>query len=145
MKYHFNLLRCGANRRKIPFDLTYEEYEKFCVETGYHEKRGKQPSSLTIDRKNATRGYSYDNIQVLTHAENSARQDKPWYTGHFGYYTDTTQYRHDTTGTTPDPGQTDHHESDDEGTGHEAPDLPFSVDAMHVSGQEAQGSLCDPF
>lgn len=68
--YFFEILRSNAKRRKKDFTLTLEEFRLFCTETGYLEAKGKKPKSLTIDRKDHTKGYSYDNIQVLTLTEN---------------------------------------------------------------------------
>lgn len=65
------MLRRSAKTRHIPFTLTLEQFRKFCSETGYIEKRGQHPESLTIDRIDPNEGYHIWNIRVLTHAENS--------------------------------------------------------------------------
>lgn len=75
LEYTFNLLKSNAKRRKKPFDLTIDEFKKFCAETNYLERKGKLKSSLTIDRIRSDRGYSYNNIQVLTLSENSRKQN----------------------------------------------------------------------
>lgn len=69
--YVLNMLRHSARKRKLPFTLTIAEFRQFCAETGYLEKRGNKPDSLTIDRKDHNEGYHLWNIQVMTHAENS--------------------------------------------------------------------------
>jgi hypothetical protein len=71
--YCLNMLRHSAKNRKLPFTLTLVQFKQFCVQTGYLERRGQTPDSLTIDRIDATKGYHIDNIRVLTHEENSAQ------------------------------------------------------------------------
>lgn len=69
--YVLNMLRHSARKRNLPFTLTLAEFKVFCQQTGYLERRGNQPGDLTIDRIDWNYGYSIDNIQVLTHEENS--------------------------------------------------------------------------
>ena len=69
--YALNGIRSGARRRKLPFTLTVQEFKDWCLKTGYLEKKGNQPHSLTIDRIDWNEGYHIWNIQPLTHAENS--------------------------------------------------------------------------
>lgn len=70
--YVLNLLRKNAKNRSIDFSLTLAQFTKFCAETGYLEMRGKTPEAYTIDRKNHDEGYHIWNIQIRTHADNSA-------------------------------------------------------------------------
>lgn len=65
------MLRLSARRRKLAFSLTLTEFRKFCDDTGYLEKRGNKPESLTIDRINHDKGYHLWNIKIETHAKNS--------------------------------------------------------------------------
>ena len=73
MPYVLNMLRRSARKRNIPFTLTVDEFKSFCAETGYLERRGKNPDSLTVDRKDWNEGYHSWNIRALAHAENSAQ------------------------------------------------------------------------
>lgn len=66
----FNNLKGNAKRRRIQFNLTFDEYKKFCEETDYAEKCGKKINCLHIDRIRRNEGYSYSNIQILTCSEN---------------------------------------------------------------------------
>lgn len=80
--YYYNNLRNNAKRRGKEFTLTRDEFEQFCKETNYIELKGKSTKSMTIDRKNADKGYSYDNIQILTQKLNGLKgvfekQNKP--------------------------------------------------------------------
>lgn len=69
--YVLNMLRHSARKRNLPFTLTLAEFKVFCQQSGYLERRGNQAGDLTIDRIDWNYGYSIDNIQVLTHEENS--------------------------------------------------------------------------
>lgn len=75
LQYTYNALKSNARRRKKPFNLTIEEFEKFCDETDYLRLKGKHKNNLTIDRIRSDRGYEIGNIQVLTHFENSGKQN----------------------------------------------------------------------
>lgn len=66
-------LKHHARERQIPFDLTYAQFEEFCLMTGYLEHRGRTKLSFSVDREDDTRGYSVDNIRVLTLSANSAK------------------------------------------------------------------------
>lgn len=68
--YWFMVLRSNAKRRKIDFQLTLEEFKKFCKDTNYIKLKGRSPNSYTVDRKISTIGYAYDNIQILTLSQN---------------------------------------------------------------------------
>lgn len=73
VSYKYNLLRSNARRRGKGFDLSLEEFEKFCADSGYLEDTGKTKSSASIDRIDPSRGYSIDNIQVITLSENTRK------------------------------------------------------------------------
>ena len=76
LRYHFNLLRCGAKRRKIEFTLTFACYERLAKESGLETSRGKMPDALSIDRKDSSKGYSDDNVRVCTISENSQKGNR---------------------------------------------------------------------
>lgn len=71
--YVLNMLRHSARKRNLPFTLTVASFKAWCQQTGYLEKRGNKPGDLTVDRINENEGYHIWNLQVLTHAENSAQ------------------------------------------------------------------------
>lgn len=77
-KYAFAKLRWNAKRRRKKFTLTLDEFEDFCAETGYLMMKGRDADSATIDRIDNSKGYSRDNIRVLTNSENSAKNDQPY-------------------------------------------------------------------
>lgn len=73
MRYAFDTLKSNAQRRGKEFSLTFEEFKKFCAETGYMDKKGKTATSMSIDRKENDKGYTYDNMQLLSLADNTAK------------------------------------------------------------------------
>jgi len=77
--YHFNALRNNARRRGKEFTLTLSEFKRFCAETGYMEKKGKGATNLSIDRKDHSKGYRYDNLQVLTLGDNVRKRYVDYY------------------------------------------------------------------
>jgi hypothetical protein len=78
IRYLLKNLRNHAKERGHEFSLTYEQFERFCRRTKYHELKGRDPNSLTVERKDETRGYHADNITVLRHSENIRRVFVPF-------------------------------------------------------------------
>jgi len=72
----FDNLRTSARKRKIPFDLTLEEFLRVIEATSYLDDKGRERHCLHIDRIDVTRGYSLDNLQVLTCGENVVKGHK---------------------------------------------------------------------
>ena len=72
-KYAFRQLKISASKRAIPFTLTFEEFEEFDRRTGYVAGKGRDAESLTVDRIDPAKGYSFDNIRAMTHEANSKR------------------------------------------------------------------------
>lgn len=75
--YLFDNLRTHARIRGKGFELNIEEFKTFCIETHYHELKGRDPDSLTIDRIRSDEGYRKGNIRVLEHLANSRRRHDP--------------------------------------------------------------------
>jgi len=76
VRYAFNNLKQNAKRRGKSFELTFEQFEQFAVSTAYMVGKGITKDSLHIDRIDPERGYSIDNIRVLTNSENVQRHQK---------------------------------------------------------------------
>jgi len=70
VKRAFETLRGNAQRRGKEFTLTLEDFTAFCNASGYMARKGITATSATVDRIDEERGYSADNIQCLTNAEN---------------------------------------------------------------------------
>ena len=73
LKYIYNTIKYNARRRGKQFDLTFDQFKTFCQKTGYDELKGKSALSLSIDRKDSTKGYTYENIRAITLSENSRK------------------------------------------------------------------------
>jgi len=65
IKYHFSKLRNRAKERGKEFTLTLEQYTYFWNTSGYAERRGKTAQSLSINRKDNSKGYHFDNIEAI--------------------------------------------------------------------------------
>jgi len=79
----FHNLKSGAKRRRIPFALPFAWFCAAASASGYDRAHGQSRDSLTVDRIDNRRGYEPDNIQFISHAENSRkgwyeRHGKPW-------------------------------------------------------------------
>lgn len=66
-------LKANAKRRGKEFDLTLEQFEQFCHKTLYIGYKGRTGTALSIDRVDSSKGYTMDNIVVLTNSENGAK------------------------------------------------------------------------
>lgn len=73
LRYWFDVLRSNANRRKIFFGLTLEEFAEFCEETNYLIFKGRNAGNYTIDRIRDELGYMKGNLQVLTRGANTRK------------------------------------------------------------------------
>lgn len=71
--YAFRVTRQNARRRGKAWGLTRAEFEEFCAESGYLEKKGRRPDSASIDRIDRRRGYSADNIKILSLSDNGRK------------------------------------------------------------------------
>lgn len=71
LRYSYIKLKNRAKERGHEFTLTFEDYQRFAVETGYDKLKGKEGHSLSINRKDATRGYHADNIEAISLSMNS--------------------------------------------------------------------------
>jgi hypothetical protein len=70
VKRAYFTLRANAQRRGKEFTLTLDDFTAFCHASDYMANKGIRSASATVDRIDEERGYSADNIQCLTNAEN---------------------------------------------------------------------------
>ncbi len=70
LRYAYNNLKQNAKRRNKHFGLSFAEFEAFAIATEYYKKKGRKATCYHIDRIDETKGYTIDNIQVLTNREN---------------------------------------------------------------------------
>lgn len=69
-------LRFNSKRRGVEFDLTLDQFAEFCHATDYIAGRGRPAASYSIDRIDNSKGYTIDNIQILSLADNSSKGRK---------------------------------------------------------------------
>lgn len=69
-KYAYKNLKTNAKRRGKEFSLTFEEFIEFAIKHNYIAGKGITKTGLHIDRIDNRKGYTIDNIQVLTNSEN---------------------------------------------------------------------------
>jgi hypothetical protein len=74
LKYWYDTLKSNARRRGKEFTLTLEQFQEFCIKTGYDESKGRTADSLSVDRVDDTQGYHYYNIQAITVSDNSKKK-----------------------------------------------------------------------
>jgi len=79
VRYCYQTLKDNSKGRGIKFDLTFEEFEQFCIKTDYLAGKGKTKTSYSIDRIESNKGYTKGNIQVLSLSENSSKGKKQIY------------------------------------------------------------------
>lgn len=79
MRAAYNNLKSNSAKRNIEFNLTFEEFKKFCVKTQYIQGKGRTKESYSIDRKEPTIGYVYDNLQILTVSDNAKKKKMLYY------------------------------------------------------------------
>lgn len=66
---HFNWLKRSAEKRRVPFLLTLEEFRVWCVQTSYLQLVGV--NAMSCDRIDPERGYEPGNIRILSYRENA--------------------------------------------------------------------------
>lgn len=75
-KYSYYNLKNNAKGRGINFELTLEQFRQFCVETDYIIGKGIKKHSYTIDRIENDKGYTIDNIRILSNSANASKGTK---------------------------------------------------------------------
>jgi len=76
MRYAYRNLKTNSKRRGIVFSLTFEEFTKFARATNYIKRKGLSFDSYSIDRIDNMRGYTPDNIHILTMSDNARKSTK---------------------------------------------------------------------
>lgn len=69
-RYAYENLKSSARKRRIGFNLSFEDFMEFCCVTGYLENRGKEPHSASIDRIHTDRPYEIGNLRLMSYADN---------------------------------------------------------------------------
>lgn len=78
VKYAFYCKRHTAKQRGIFWDLTLDQFRKFCYESEYMNKKGMTVGTYNIDRiiEGKTPGYTEGNLQLLEKLENIRKYKK---------------------------------------------------------------------
>lgn len=76
MRAAFQNLRNNSKRRGKEFTLTFEQFSAFCYKTKYLAGRGRALDNYTIDRIDNSKGYTAENIRVMTNKENASKGKK---------------------------------------------------------------------
>lgn len=76
VRYAYMNLKHNAKRRGKYFDLTFEQFYKFCKEVNLLDGKRNHKNSYTVDRIDNEKGYTISNIQRLTRSENSKKGTK---------------------------------------------------------------------
>jgi hypothetical protein len=75
MRDAYQHLKDNSKRRGIYFDLTFEQFAEFCFETEYLTRRGRSRFSYSVDRIREELGYTAGNLQRLTIADNTRKEN----------------------------------------------------------------------
>jgi len=74
LRYQLGNLRRRAKQRGHEFSITFEQFKAFAERTDYMKHKGKTALSLSIHRKDNSRGYHADNIDAVSLSLNSKLQ-----------------------------------------------------------------------
>jgi hypothetical protein len=73
MKAAWSTLKYHAKARKLPFTITFDQFKEICEATGYMERKGQRPEDLALDRIKNWKGYTLENVRVITVAVNGSK------------------------------------------------------------------------
>ena len=76
IKAAYHNLKSNAKRRGKDFDLTFEQFKLFVIKMDYIRLKGIKAECYHIDRIDENKGYSIDNIQLLTNSDNVKKYAK---------------------------------------------------------------------
>ena len=84
LKYSFQTLKDNAKRRGKEFKLTFNEFKKFAIKTDYLNKKGISAQAYHIDRIDEAKGYTVENIRIVTNSENVKKYIRFKYRDQYG-------------------------------------------------------------
>ncbi len=67
---YYHSLKSKAKHRGRVFDITYVDWCRWCEETGYMELKGQGSDDMTIDCHEASLGYTYNNMRMISQHDN---------------------------------------------------------------------------
>lgn len=83
VKQLFNNLKASAKKRNIPFEIEFSEFVDITIPIScpvlgiplVFNRGAAQDNSVSFDRKDSTKGYTYDNIVVVSNRVNKLKSD----------------------------------------------------------------------
>jgi hypothetical protein len=84
IKISYWRLKSSAKRRNKEFTLTLDQFREFCIETNYINKKGISGKAFHIDRIDESKGYTINNIQILSNSDNVKKYRKWVYSDEYG-------------------------------------------------------------
>jgi len=78
IRYAYRNVADRANKYGYDFSLSFDEFKAFCDKTGYLKTKGSGGDDMSIDRIDSSKGYSADNIQILTKGLNAAKNNRDY-------------------------------------------------------------------
>jgi len=73
VRHAWKNLKMNAERRGVEFELTLDQFRQLVGGTDWYKRRGRENTSLTVDRIDPNKGYVWGNVRLLTHETNSRR------------------------------------------------------------------------
>jgi hypothetical protein len=70
LKLAFNSQKCGAAKRGISFEMTFEEWLQVWRESGKIDLRGQGRGKFCMGRYNDSGPYKIGNVKIITHEQN---------------------------------------------------------------------------
>jgi hypothetical protein len=77
-RYYFDHHRNNARNRRIPWQITIEQFRDWCARTDFISMK-QAKDDWTINRIDARKGYKIDNIEIVTRSANSKQQWRDYY------------------------------------------------------------------
>lgn len=74
VKYTFFAWKSNCKRRGKENNVTLEEFREWCIKTDYIAKKGRGKNKCAIDRIDCTKGYTIDNMQIITNSQNGKKR-----------------------------------------------------------------------
>lgn len=73
---YYRNLKTSAKRRYIEFNVSFEDFEKFCIKNNLMELRGRHKGGYSVDRIKSELGYTIDNMQILKFELNCSKGNR---------------------------------------------------------------------
>lgn len=76
LRHRFHIQRVHAGVREIEWDLSFEDWLAWWMDSGHLHERGSKPDEYCMARHGDTGPYALDNIKCITNREN--HKEKTW-------------------------------------------------------------------